>query len=473
MDENLHGSSQQPLEQATRKIDMLLSQVAEEINEEEAEEDHFFSLLLGGLQDIKADLVAGLSSLVADARRETRQNRQILEEILKNQASLEKSLKENQLAKTPTTPKRSYAAAAAASTLPTLPPARRFSPPIDSHAVLLRPTRESWLGNTQFSQEEIIKKAKTEVAGLLAADRLRSGYVRLVFDSEKTKKKALSQELREKFKSHVLEQDFPVEVLAVRTSLFNFGTQEGRGKAQAVRGIQESIRRTIPSAEITRASWIHGRKTQETKQRASLVVYFSRKEDQELAVLRGAVLEGRVHTTLLYSSRLRITQCFKCSRWGHTQTTCKAKDTCGYCAGSHNTRDCDVQGQKDKRKCSNCQRQGHASWEKSRCNVWEQRIKEREALRLSLLQQGADIEREFSRRRQEEAGETALPSRKRGRAETIQPEPQQVTQQKRRSGRPKFNEGQVLGTQPLVSSFLGPRSEQDGGTDQGDMQVDG
>jgi hypothetical protein len=59
----------------------------------------------------------------------------------------------------------------------------------------LRPTRESWLGNTQFSQEEIIKKVKTEVAGLLAADQLRSGYVRLVFDSEKTKKKALSQEL--------------------------------------------------------------------------------------------------------------------------------------------------------------------------------------------------------------------------------------------------------------------------------------
>ena len=75
MDENLHGSSQQPLEQATQKIDMLLSQVAQEINEEEAEEDPFFSLLLGGLQDIKADIVAGLSGLVADAQRETRQSR--------------------------------------------------------------------------------------------------------------------------------------------------------------------------------------------------------------------------------------------------------------------------------------------------------------------------------------------------------------------------------------------------------------
>jgi hypothetical protein len=43
--------------------------------------------------------------------------------------------------------------------------------------------------------------------------------------------------------------------------------------------IQESIRRTIPGAEITRASWIHGKKMQETKQRGSLIVYFIRKED--------------------------------------------------------------------------------------------------------------------------------------------------------------------------------------------------
>ena len=159
MDENSDGSSQHPLELATEKIDLLLSRVAEEISEEEAEGDPFFTLLLGGLQEIKADLVAGLSSLVADAQKETRQNRQILEEILRNQASFGKSLKEAQPAKNPATPKRSYAAAVAAAAaavgampaLPALPPARRFSPPIDSHAVLLRPTRESWLGNTQFS----------------------------------------------------------------------------------------------------------------------------------------------------------------------------------------------------------------------------------------------------------------------------------------------------------------------------------
>ena len=103
--------------------------------------------------------------------------------------------------------------------------------------------------------------------------------MRLVFDSEKTKKKALSQELREKFKSHVLEQDFPVEILAVRTSLFSFRYGEEHGKTQAIQDIQAQVRKTIPGAEITRASWIHGKKTQETKQIASLIVYFSKKDD--------------------------------------------------------------------------------------------------------------------------------------------------------------------------------------------------
>jgi hypothetical protein len=78
--------------------------------------------------------------------------------------------------------------------------------------------------------------------------------------------------------------------------------------------------------------------------------------------------------------------------------------------------------------------------------VWEQKVKEREVLRHSLFQQGADIKREFSRRKQEEAGGMALPSRKRGWAETIQPKPQQVMQQKRQLGHPKFNKGEILST---------------------------
>ena len=97
-----------------------------------------------------------------------------------------------------------------------------------------------------------------------------------------------------------------MEILAVRTSLFSFRYREEYGKTQAIQDIQAQVRKTIPGAEITRASWIHGKKTQETKQIASLIVYFSKKDDQESAILRGIMLGERVHVSLLYNSRLRI-----------------------------------------------------------------------------------------------------------------------------------------------------------------------
>lgn len=130
----------------------------------------------------------------------------------------------------------------------------------------------------------------------------------------------------------------------------------------------------------------------------------------------------------------------------------------------------------------NCQCQGHASWEKSKCNAWEQRIRERESLRIALFQRGAEVEREFYRRKQKGMGNKekekeseALPSRKRGRAGTIQRDlVQQVAQPKRRPGRPRFNEGELLSSQPLVSSFLESRGGPEDGTDvetQEDMEM--
>ena len=128
-----------------------------------------------------------------------------------------------------------------------------------------------------------------------------------------------------------------MEVLAVPTSLFKFHYGKEAGRTEAVGRLQEIMQKTVPGASVTRASWIHGKKTQEKRQKGSLIIYLSQKEDQEKAILRGVVVEGWVHTTLLYSSQLRNPQCFKCSCWGHTQTTCKAKESCGYCAGGHNT----------------------------------------------------------------------------------------------------------------------------------------
>ena len=69
-----------------------------------------------------------------------------------------------------------------------------------------------------------------------------------------------------------------------------------------------------------------------------------------------------------------------------------------------------------------------------------------------------------------------MPSRKRRRAGTIQRDlVQQVAQLKRRPGRPRFNKGELLSSQPLISSFLEPRGGPEDGIDietQEDIEID-
>lgn len=463
MAEKLDEDDIQHLRSASHKIDQILAKITEEIDEEECEvEGSLASFLFGGLQDVKEEIFTALSRLVTRAQKENRENRETLQQILKNQQALSQSLKANTPPTTQTSTKPSYATVAAS-----LPLQRRFSPPVDSHAVLLRPKKDSWLEKIQGSSRDIATRVKQDVAGVIAAARLRSGCFRLLFDSEKAKKRAVSQDLYVRLQSDVLEEDFPVEILAVKTSLYKFRYGEEHGRTEAVIRIQQEVQKTIPTARITRASWIHGKKTQEKKERGSLIVHFSRKEDQERATLKGIIIEGVVHTALLYNSRLQIPQCFKCSRWGHTQTTCKARDACGYCAGGHNTQECQKIKEKDRKKCINCLRQGHASWEKSKCPSWELRVREREQLRYSLLVRGAEIEREYYRQKATQQESQLQAGRKREWEEALQQRDKK--EERRPVGRPKWNSSQVTSTQPPVSSFFS-LVEEEGGEEE--MEVE-
>jgi hypothetical protein len=57
-----------------------------------------------------------------------------------------------------------------------------------------------------------------------------------------------------------------------------------------------------------------------------------------------------------------VKQCFKCQRYGHIGTQCKAATACGHCAQEHDTRDCPSRaGQAVTRKCAAC-RGEHEAW---------------------------------------------------------------------------------------------------------------
>ena len=69
---------------------------------------------------------------------------------------------------------------------------------------------------------------------------------------------------------------------------------------------------------------------------------------------------GSQSTCKVYDS-IYATRCYKCQEFGHHSKNCNKNAACGYCAGDHETKDCDVNGAPDAVKCVNCVRANHKS----------------------------------------------------------------------------------------------------------------
>ncbi|GBN91457.1 Nucleic-acid-binding protein from transposon X-element [Araneus ventricosus] len=64
-----------------------------------------------------------------------------------------------------------------------------------------------------------------------------------------------------------------------------------------------------------------------------------------------------------YRKKNRVTICYKCSNFHHSARNCECKPRCIKCAGSHETRDCDIKNKIENPTCINCEGEGHlASW---------------------------------------------------------------------------------------------------------------
>ncbi|KAF1931056.1 uncharacterized protein M421DRAFT_3305 [Didymella exigua CBS 183.55] len=64
-------------------------------------------------------------------------------------------------------------------------------------------------------------------------------------------------------------------------------------------------------------------------------------ENQRKLVKSGFLMGAEWHPAQLWDISLTDGQCFKCWKWGHTQSVCNAtKEACGHCARDHATRSC-------------------------------------------------------------------------------------------------------------------------------------
>lgn len=127
--------------------------------------------------------------------------------------------------------------------------------------------------------------------------------------------------------------------------------------------IEEKIQWDNPSlkeARVTYSGWL--KRNLGEKRASTMVVEFDREEDADYAILSDIVFGAQIFACEYYDRACKARQCFRCRKYGHIGTHCKAQEICGYCTKRHSTKEC-MEREKpgSQPRCPNC-RKDHPSW---------------------------------------------------------------------------------------------------------------
>jgi hypothetical protein len=121
----------------------------------------------------------------------------------------------------------------------------------------------------------------------------------------------------------------------------------------------------IPNADIKYIGWLS--RAALTKSASTIIVEFTTPEDANKIIDEGLIWQGEAFRCERYDRQCRLKQCYKCQKYGHIGTQCKAT-ACGYCAEPHSSKDCPTKADKSAiRKCAVC-KGAHEAWN-NRCPV--------------------------------------------------------------------------------------------------------
>ena len=120
----------------------------------------------------------------------------------------------------------------------------------------------------------------------------------------------------------------------------------------------------IPNADIKYIGWLS--RAASTKSASTIIVEFTNPEDANKIIDEGLIWQGEAFQCERYDRQCRLKQCYKCQKYGHIGTQCKANTACGYCAEPHSSKDCPTKVDKSAiRKCAVC-KGAHEAWN-NRC----------------------------------------------------------------------------------------------------------
>lgn len=213
------------------------------------------------------------------------------------------------------------------------------------------------------SREEIaekIERATRETHAkhrVIAVEKLRSGDLAIYTDSTAAKRDLETDTTWAKTVTPgatVYKRTWPVLIHGVRVADYPPDAWEEHAKR-----MEKENARLHPGIKILGMRWL-GRITQQVH--APLVVEVGQAAQANRMINEGVVIAYDLKIVERYEPKCRIIQCFKCQRYGHISTQCKATQRCGYCGGSHSTVDCADKTQAKRRSCAACDGGEHSSW---------------------------------------------------------------------------------------------------------------
>lgn len=130
-----------------------------------------------------------------------------------------------------------------------------------------------------------------------------------------------------------------------------------KGKEHAIQTMMiENAHRTCSATSIHYIGWLT-RNNIAKKKHSSIALEFGHQEDANMFLEFGLTWKGQLQHCEIYDRTMRLLQCHRCYKYGHTGTRCRAQIKCGKCSGSHDRALCTS----SEKKCAVCG-QDHYSW---------------------------------------------------------------------------------------------------------------
>jgi hypothetical protein len=240
---------------------------------------------------------------------------------------------------------------------------QKMHPKEEKRIIVKIPNKSEAQAIKDQSKEEIVARIqrvvgeKTANHTVLAVRQLRSGDLLVHMDSSAGKKEL---ETRTGWAESIApsavvrKRTWPVIVHGVRVRDHQLDVWGKHAKR-----IEKENTRQIPNLKIQGMRWL--RRTNKGDF-APLIIEVDSAEQANRLINEGVVIGFDLKSVERYDASCRITQCFKCQKYGHISTICANAEKCGHCGSDHTTEKCAGVSPATRKRCAACQSGEHTSW---------------------------------------------------------------------------------------------------------------